>query len=459
MRRILAGMAMDQIVCARISSQWTPSGLFDSQWVNLAGNLIVNHFRQYGKNPNGQMTGIFEQWAIETTADETTVQAIESFLHFVSTEYEPEPSEFVLDVAGRYFNKVRMEREIEAAKMELDNWQVDSAQDRFSKMNRVNLGVGSYVTPGKDVDAWELVLNEERTRPLVVYRGALGDFTKGSFGRGTFWSFLAPDKVGKTSWQIDLTYSAIRRRAKVAYFDLGDGTIGEVMERLTCRVMGNPTKEGALYLPTGWNEKELIHKYLQTPILYEVKFEDVNPIQAFNKFRKLCKNEEALRVSCHPNDSLSVFEMDEILEQWDREGWRPDVVVLDYADILAPPKGIVNMIEQIDKTWKTLKQISQKRHCCVVTATQSSRKGYEKDSGEVPRLLGRNDFADSKKKLAHVDGMLGLNVTSREKEYGMSRVNWIIRRKGYYNEKAFVQCAGHLGIQSPSIISRKHIYT
>src|SRR3990167_8291698 len=116
LRRILIAMVTNQTVCSRVATQWTAEGLFGNRWADLVGGWCVKHLRKYQTLPNGQLTSIFEDWAQSTVADDKTVEAVELFLRTMSDESEHvqnDSTEYLLDLAGKFFNKVRIEKEME----------------------------------------------------------------------------------------------------------------------------------------------------------------------------------------------------------------------------------------------------------------------------------------------------------------------------------------------------------
>ena len=82
-----------------------------------------------------------------------------------------------------------------------------------------------------------------------------------------------------------------------------------------------------------------------------------------------------------------------------------DVVVVDYADILRPPPGRMEPRDQANEVWKQLRALSSALHCLVVTATQANRAGYDRE------LLGMTNISEDKRKLAHANGVIGINMT------------------------------------------------
>ena len=162
---------------------------------------------------------------------------------------------------------------------------------------------------------------------------------------------------------------------------------------------------------------------------------------------KIRSKESFFRLSVHPNSSINVHGIRSILQQWDREGFTADVVIIDYADILAPPSGVADTRDQINATWKALRSLSQARHCLVITATQTDAASYD------VATISRKNFSEDKRKRAHVTGTFGLNQTATEKELGITRLNWIVLREGRFSESKCVYVAGSLDIANPAIIS------
>jgi hypothetical protein len=77
-----------------------------------------------------------------------------------------------------------------------------------------------------------------------------------------------------------------------------------------------------------------------------------------------------------------------------------------------------------------LKNLSDERHCLVVTASQSNRKSFKK------KHVTQTDIAEDIRKLAHVDAMMSLNQTPEEKHSSVMRVNMIALRGDDFDEYA-----------------------
>ena len=130
------------------------------------------------------------------------------------------------------------------------------------------------------------------------------------------------------------------------------------------------------------------------------------------------------KLECYPNNTLTTTMIRARMEMWRHyEGWVPDVVVIDYADILAPSDRRVEFRHQENEKWKDLRAISQECHCLVIVPTQANAASYEAST------LKMKHFSEDKRKFAHVTGMIGLNQSPVEKRRGIMRLNWLVLRE------------------------------
>ena len=163
--------------------------------------------------------------------------------------------------------------------------------------------------------------------------------------------------------------------------------------------------------------------------------------------RKVKSKHSYLKLSCHPNSTLKVSGIRSILETWAQDEWVPDVIVIDYADILDMSHKGLEGRDCINQAWKELRALSQYYHCLVITATQTDAAAF--DTG----LLRRKNFSEDKRKFSHVTGMMGINQTDDEKEMGLYRFNWLKLRDGVYSETRCVNVANCLALANPMIKS------
>jgi replicative DNA helicase len=140
-----------------------------------------------------------------------------------------------------------------------------------------------------------------------------------------------------------------------------------------------------------------------------------------------------LRIKAYPaySANLETIKRDlNVLEM--TEGFIPVVIIIDYADILAPENKRIEGRDRYDETWKMLKNMAATRHCLVVTASQSNKKTLEKKDTKIV------DVAEDIRKVAHVDAMYSLSQTPDEKDNGIMRISVVAHRWKDFNENSQV---------------------
>ena len=417
-RRILAAMIHDPTVAARIASKWQPQGLFASRCENMLAGWCVEHVNTYGKPIGRDVLTTFDQWAMGPGRNqEAMIGLIEKLLGHVMDEHGRESADYVIDLAGRLFNEVRMRRVKEVVETHLEAHDPDAAWEEWMKVSRVELGTGALFKPGEDLEGWREIFDMSQVKPLITYPGKLGEFFADELARDSFVVFMASSKRGKSFWLLDLAYRGARQRNRVAYFEAGDLSHRQIKRRMAQRALRRPGRQaGSHDIPTSFPNRE------EPPKTESRRLEPVTASETHREWRKVQREMDLFRLSCHSNSSLSTQMIASMLQDWAREDWVVDVVVIDYADILAPPKGVEAVRDQINESWKHLRRISQDLHCLVVTATQADAKSYDRN------LLGRSNFSEDRRKHDHVTAMIGINVTDDDKKKEVSRLNYIERR-------------------------------
>lgn len=450
-KRILVGMVVDDVVCGRIADKWRSEGLFRVRWTNLVAGWCVKYHRKYNKAPRGDIEGLFESWAT-TAKDGATIDLVDRFLADLSGEYEAEAADlnpdYLVDRAAEYFNAVALERMAEMVQGHVAAGDVGKALETAARWDKVEMGTGAGVDVLQDEAAIRAAF-EASTEALIVYPGALGKFFGNQLARDEFVAITGATGRGKTWWLIDIAWMGIRQGRRVAFFEVGDMSQNQIMKRFMTRATGHPSKPPyTVAIPTEINNEggemaEVIteERGFDGPLGWE---------EAWKYCRKQARRHKKplLRLSVHPNSSVNIEGISATLNVWERQGWVPDVVVIDYADILAAPAGYApGDREAINATWKGLRSLSQQRHCLVVTATQADANSYNATT------ISRSNFSDDRRKNDHVTGMLGINASPDEQEHGIYRLNWTKRREEAYIESRCVHVAGCLGIGRPHIKS------
>lgn len=453
-REVLIGMIVSREVLSQIAPRWTEKGLFGSVWSNIVAGWCVDYYNKYDKAPKKIIKSIFTAWA-EEHPNEDTVKLVETYLETLSEEYDTSGinSKYLVDKASELFNKIRLEKIKDQLEGHIESGDFQKAYNLLGKANKIELGLGSGVDVFQDEKAISNAMDVRNSEILINFPGALGEFFGDTLERDGFVSILAPEKRGKTFVMQELAWQGVLQRRKVLFLECGDLSERQILYRFCTRAMGRPLKDKV----KEYNFPKKITKDFDAPfaeVEYELKqlTKSVTVKEVWDKFEAITKaklktKEPLLKLYTYPTMSITVKDILELVKSLSRKGWAPDVVICDYADILAPCNGGIDTRHQINETWARLRGLSETSHSLAITASQADAKSYKGD------LLTMDNFSEDKRKFAHVTACFGLNQKEAEKKIDVMRLNWIVRRESESLTSKVVHVAGCRSIANVFVTS------
>lgn len=463
---VMTAMIVDQVVLGQIAPHWTDDGLFDATWPNIVGRWCVDYFKDNNEAPKHHITNMFAVWEEEHPNDTANFNLINKYLTRLNDQYKDfedaasrSNSTHLLDMANRVFQRSLLERHVEEVGNLLDRGKTKKARLVVEQFQPLSIGQEQTHEPSAYNENEVTDVLAYKQESIVSYTYALKHFFGDSLHRGSFLAFLAPEKTGKSWILMDLAFRSITQGLNVAFFEAGDMTKQQWMKRWLTRVAKHPNKPQSIFIPRvmhveGYGSEIDIE---QDEKVFDVPINQAIIRKGYSRLRSQCKQNGthlgSMKMENHPSSTLSVSDINAKLDLWERnEGWLADVVIIDYVDILASEGGFGEDRNQINRTWKMLRSLSQARNCLLVTATQADAASYNLKNNN---LLNRSNFSEDKRKLAHVTGMIGLQrpmgLAAQHPE--LLLWNWIVRRDAEADESKAVYVTGCRAIGNPNMLS------
>lgn len=471
-RKPIDNTTEDQITTAMIMSTkflTEVSPLFNTGYMKNSFARIIcfwcmDYFKQYKKAPQGHIKDIYlvESESGMTKEDK---ELVGDFLAKLSSQFEEAPainSDYLRDIAFTYFRKRELQIRTELAKRYLEVDKIEEAEDQFSKYKKIAYQTSGWFNPFDSKEMIEVFDTEDQD--VFLLPGAIGQIV-GPIERDWFVAVLAPFKRGKTWFLQEMAVRAAFQNLRIVFISL-EMKKKNIKERLYRRLtgLGSKTGEDVFLFPTfdcvhnqigdcvreertnhvrlcdSIEEKpefdiELDYKpcvYCRDHMIRDYKVGSWFEVMEVPKFdikstrRKVRAIEQMygdnFRFICYPRFLAGISDIRRdlfILEQ--HEGYIPDMIIVDYADILKPDTN-GDKRNQIDDIWKNLASLAAERHCIVFTASQGTRGSIYKSD------MSQDDLAEWIGKLAHVDIFLGLNQSPKEKESKVIRTNLLVHR-------------------------------
>ena len=213
---------------------------------------------------------------------------------------------------------------------------------------------------------------------------------KGGAGRGELFVVLAPPKRGKTTTLINIGFGALRNPFgfRVVHYTL-EMSWKKVIRRYDDRLAGNLLEM----------RSKSAHKYVE----------------------KLTKKAErfirgGLFVKQYPTRGASVSTLRAHLSMLASQDFHPDLIIVDYADIMKPERRLGEMRHEQAGIYEDLRTLAGDYDAAVWTGSQAKVGALEKET------LDMGDFAEAFEKAAIMDGGIGFCQTVQEKIDGECRL-------------------------------------
>ncbi len=493
-RRILTGMIVSTDYLHRIHRFWDPS-LLASNEIRIVSEWCMSYFKKYERAPDRDIENIYMENLKKGRMPKDTAEYIELLLSDISDEYGRDTqfnSAYLYDKTVSYLKSRELEEHNAEIEYLISGGQVEEAEqlaESFTSKIRIEGSDGLELSSEEALDRVERAFDETVQR-VVEYPGRLGEIWNDHLIRGGFVSFLAPEKRGKTFWMLETCLRAVRQKANVVFFAAGDMTEAQMLKRICVYIAQKSDRErycGERFSPVGdcvYNQLDLCTRpdrncdhgifpevsedffFQNKDSLVDIdtlkeKFEvypDYEPCdshtcterkgtvwlqkidavdaltapearKALQEFFKRYKRR--FKLIAHPAGTLTVSEMNRILNEWEQnDGFVPDVIAVDYADLLSADDGKAGEFRhKQDHIWKGLRALLQEKHALMITATQADADSYKRDR------LSLMNFSEDKRKYAHVTAQYGLNQDpqGREKKLGIMRINEIVVREGEFS--------------------------
>ncbi len=430
---------------------------FVNSYLKTIASWCIAFYEEHERCPYVHINDIFESESHKLKESES--ELIGDLLKTLSDTYDPESIniEYLKDCTIDYFRKRELEIMVNNISVLKEKGEYDDAEseiDRFKKVT-LDLDSGVLINLGNIEQVTEIYKQrDEEDKNFFQLPGDLGRYL-GNFKRGDVIGYYAPAKRGKSFtlvdhfkhavlqkrktifWSVEMTKTEITPRIMKAFqpmieeegeypypvFDCKKNQTGECADRESGVIIldGDELIDDPTHIPcTKCKSRNYKHDYdvtvhtqsifrkaddiFSVRELLEGKLRDEGMASIFNKYARL---------SVHPKYTLTYDKMMRDIEVWDsKEGFIPDIFIIDYVDILDVGSKFDDY-RAVDEAWKLMARMAGEFNALVITATQANKEGHKAavlDSTHQAGFYGKNQ---------HVNLMVGLNQTPGEKEAGI----------------------------------------
>jgi hypothetical protein len=473
-KMVLTGLIVSSDFIQKIEPIYNRRSM-SSRWARIIADWCFDYYKEFNKAPQKAIRDIYDCEQAKLTPEDA--ELVKTHLRSLNDEYERADLfnlGYSLKQANFFFKQRSLSKLSEEIESLIDQGKVEEAealQRDFDcpTVEREQINNNILTDPQTLKAAFQAV-----ETPLIQFTGALGQHINEFFVRKGFVALMGPEKRGKTWWLNEICLQALKCRCKVLYINCGDMDNLEQSVRFSIRISGRNAKEeycGKFTIPVLdcienqddscvlAKRRSLCGVMVETPEGYmKVPFSEApknyipcseckhrkgfkgaswfkqvtvdKPLtwkEAFKinkKFEKHTGTDKRFKMESFSNGTFSPADLKARIERFIREeGWLPDIIIADYADIMDP--GTQGDFRQSENyKWKSLRALCQDYNILLVTATQTDAASYSVE------VIKEQNFSEDKRKFSHVTGIITLNQNEVEGEIGIMRLGKLMNRFG-----------------------------
>lgn len=301
---------------------------------------IVDYRRKYGVHPTSKIMKSIIRTDISRESDSIQVLIRDYYARVLSSELQPEGSSYIKDVSLDFCRKQKLK---EALIKSVDLIKRSSFEEVSTIINTA-IKLGSDNNFGYDyfLDFEQRFEIKERD-PVTTGWSEVDTLCKGGLGKGELGVCIAPTGAGKSMVLVHLGAQALREGKNVIHYTL----------------------ELADTVVAGRYDSCITGVGLSNMMSFKEKiYEEIQDIKG------------KLIVKEYPTRSASVETLKAHLEKMKLRGFEPDLIIVDYGDLLRPiSSGKDEKRHQLETIYEELRGIAQINECPVWTASQTNRSG------------------------------------------------------------------------------------
>ena len=383
--KVLAVLIKDRVFLQQVHDIIDPK-YFSSESSQWIAKTILKYFDQYKSPPTLEALKIYVDQVDVDVLKTTIIENIKEVLRFA----ESEDFQFVKDKTLEFCKNQKIKGAILKSVELLKSGKYDeiklSIDDAMKAGSDRNIG-HEYI----DDIALRFVENKRNTIPTPW--DVVNEIMDGGLGTGEMGVFVAPAGIGKSMALVNIAAHAAKRGLNVIYYtlELSETYVGA---RFDSHYTGIPSQD--------------------------LKFHQEEVVETLKNVKG------KLIIKYYPTKTASVNTIAAHIDKCIMQGVKPDVILLDYADLLRDTgvKGAVRNDIMLGNIYEELRGLAGTYGVPLYTASQANRSALEEDIIEADKI------AESYAKVMVADFVVSLSRKTADKISGTGRWHVIKNRFG-----------------------------
>jgi len=379
-------MLQDRTFCDQIS-EVLDIEFIQYEHLRIFTTMLLEYRSKYRKHPS------YETMATIVTSEvgkytEALKKQVTQFYSRVINNSEIESAEFIKDHAIDFCRKQVLKKAmIQSVKL-----LKSSSFEEIQKVIEDAMKLGTNVDFGHDyhMDIDKRYRIKVRN-PITTGWARFDEITQGGFGQSELGVVIAPTGAGKSMALVHIGATALKEKKTVIYYtlELAETVVGQRFDSCV----------------TGIKLNDLLK----------------NKHNVANKIKEI---DGHLIIKEYPSKSASTQTIRSHIERLKKRGTNPDMIIVDYADLLKPVRSQGEKRHELESIYEELRGIAQREKCTVITASQTNRGGLNAE------VITMESISEAFSKCFVADFIFSLSRTPKDKQANTGRVFIAKNRNG-----------------------------
>jgi len=360
---------------------------FEKKYLQIFIETLMKHREKYSTHPNFEVMMTLLRTELNHH-DKATAKQVRDFFARIKSSDGIEEAMWIKDKAVDFCRK----QVLKGAMMKSVKLLKSSSFDEIEKVIQDALKLGTDNNFGheyhKDALARFEIINRN---PVSTGWPRMDEIVKGGLGKSELGVVIAPTGAGKSMIMVHLAAEALKQGKTVVYYtlELKDTVVGG---RFDSCLTGIPLNE-----------------------MRDRKEEILTKIEGVDG---------SLIIKEYPTKSASVQTIKNHIEKLKKRGIEPDMILVDYADLLRPVRTTGEKRHELEETYENLRALAQIYEMPVWTASQTNRGGLNAE------VITMEAISEAFNKCFVADFIFSLSRTVQDKQANKGRIFIAKNRNG-----------------------------
>jgi len=356
------------------------------RYLQVFVELVKNYREKFTVHPTEKIMTSILRTELEGY-NESVQQQIRNYFARISRA-EPQDVEYITHTSLDFCRKQKLKE----AMLKSVKLLKDSSFDEISNLINEALKLGADSNFGHDyVKDFEQRFLFKSRNPIPTGWSELDAITHQGLGQGELGVVIAPTGAGKSMALVHIGSEALKAGKNVIYYtlELSDTVVGSRFDSCITNVPLND--------------------------LHSFKEEIYEKVQLLSG---------QLIVKEYPTKSASANTLKAHLEKVISRGFEPDMIIVDYGDLLRPISTLREKRHELETIYEQLRALAQTHNCCVWTASQTNRSGLNAE------VITMESISEAFNKCFVADFIFSISRTAEDKLSNSGRIFVAKNRNG-----------------------------